>query len=202
MAVVERTITGRPSISFTSVRKYHQFGPHKFVTSACIFHTLGNLHPSTTEGDLIRIFREYGSLLNVDYKWHMVGPNRGRPRGFAFVEFGSEEDAAKAVRSTSDMIVRGRRLTVRLSDRNTSAEGSNIRGSSVDKCAAGSTFINREISSSLGTSLKRGRVEGGALDSNSNSSSNDKKSRTVRSIDEQMRRIRETLSKIESESSK
>jgi RNA recognition motif-containing protein len=138
--------------------------------------------------------------LSVDYKWHMVGPNRGRPRGFAFVEFGSEEDAAKAVRSTSDMIVRGRRLTVRLSDRNASAEGSNNRGGSVDKSATGSAFINRESPSSLGASLKRGRAEGGTLDLHG--SGNDKKSRTVRSIDEQMRRIRETLSKIESESSK
>lgn len=74
---------------------------------------VGNLHYSLTEGDLIKLFRAYGSLENVHYVWHMTGPHRGKPRGFAFVDYSSEVDAESALNAVDGKVVGGRKLIVR-----------------------------------------------------------------------------------------
>jgi RNA recognition motif-containing protein len=49
---------------------------------------VGNMHHSVSEGDLIKLFSGVGKVNSVTYMWHKVGPNRGQPKGFAFVEMG------------------------------------------------------------------------------------------------------------------
>ena len=79
---------------------------------------VGSLHPSVTEGDLIHIFSSIGKVSKVDYLWHLNGPYRGQPRGFAFVEYIDGSDAAKAKHNLDRKVVRGKRISVDYSTEN------------------------------------------------------------------------------------
>lgn len=48
---------------------------------------VGNLHHTVDEHALIQIFSKYGKLSNLDYLFHKSGPLKGKPRGYAFVEY-------------------------------------------------------------------------------------------------------------------
>jgi RNA recognition motif-containing protein len=96
---------------------------------------VGNLHPSTSEGDLIKLFQRVGKVQHVNYLWHKSGPLRGivvvvcflllttslpnhsltstgRPRGFAFVEMSTPKEALKAIACLSGKVVRGNHIIV------------------------------------------------------------------------------------------
>jgi RNA recognition motif-containing protein len=73
---------------------------------------VGNLHTSVSEGDLIRIFQKIGKVNDVVYMWHKFGPNKGQPKGFAFVEMSSSEEAKRAISSLHGANVKGRRIVV------------------------------------------------------------------------------------------
>eukprot|EP01041_Mallomonas_annulata_P004582 gene4582-9107_t len=76
----------------------------------------GNLHPSVSEGDLIGLFRLAGKVTSVHYMWHRFGPQKGQPKGFAFIEFSTKEECEKAVKSLHLSKLRGRKVVVRMSD--------------------------------------------------------------------------------------
>ena len=40
---------------------------------------------------LIKIFSKYGKIAKLDFLFHKTGIMKGKPRGYAFVEFGSKE---------------------------------------------------------------------------------------------------------------
>ena len=71
---------------------------------------VGNLEYSTTEDDLKNFFEEKGiqakdvTLIKDKYT--------GRPKGFGFVEVGSEEEIQKAVEFSNDQELKGRKLKV------------------------------------------------------------------------------------------
>jgi len=69
----------------------------------------GNLSFQTTQDEVRSLFAAHGEVTDV----HMVMDREtGRPRGFAFVEMASDDDAQKAI---NDLIARefgGRNLTV------------------------------------------------------------------------------------------
>ncbi|KAL1745226.1 hypothetical protein HDZ31DRAFT_36851 [Schizophyllum fasciatum] len=73
---------------------------------------VGNLHPTVDEYTLIRLFQRYGKVTRLDFLFHKAGPHRGKPRGYAFVEYASAEEATNALTSTHDRLLRGRRLVV------------------------------------------------------------------------------------------
>ncbi|TRM60992.1 hypothetical protein BD626DRAFT_503441 [Schizophyllum amplum] len=73
---------------------------------------VGNLHPTVDEYTLIRLFQRYGKVSRLDFLFHKAGPHRGKPRGYAFVEYGSTQEATSALTSTHDRLLRGRRLVV------------------------------------------------------------------------------------------
>ncbi|KAH9975281.1 hypothetical protein BGW80DRAFT_1296273, partial [Lactifluus volemus] len=58
---------------------------------------IGNLHPTVDEYTLIQIFSKFGNLARLDFLFHKSGPLRGKPRGYAFVEYAGEADAAAAL---------------------------------------------------------------------------------------------------------
>ena len=70
---------------------------------------VGNLEFSTTKEQLEALFSEVGSILDV-----FLPSDRatGRPRGFAFVEFSSEEEAANAIQRFDGYELGGRALRV------------------------------------------------------------------------------------------
>ncbi len=74
---------------------------------------VGNLAFSTTKDDLSAVMAEAGSVVDVFL------PNdraTGRPRGFAFVEFGSESEATKAIEMFNGRDLGGRALKVNMAE--------------------------------------------------------------------------------------
>ncbi len=70
---------------------------------------VGNLSYRVTEQQLADTFAEVGQVRSV-----FIGMDRetGRPRGFAFVEFDSSEEAAHAVRRFDGQEIDGRKVRV------------------------------------------------------------------------------------------
>jgi hypothetical protein len=48
----------------------------------------------TSRYTLIQIFSKFGSLARLDFLFHKSGPLRGKPRGYAFVEYAGEAVSA------------------------------------------------------------------------------------------------------------
>jgi RNA recognition motif-containing protein len=70
---------------------------------------VGNLSFRTTKDELATAFAPAGNVISV-----YVGTDRetGRSRGFAFVEFGEEEEAARAIELFNEKEIDGRKLRV------------------------------------------------------------------------------------------
>ncbi|KAI0708098.1 hypothetical protein C8T65DRAFT_650572 [Cerioporus squamosus] len=73
---------------------------------------VGNLHPSVDEYTLLQVFSKFGKINKLDFLFHKAGPLKGKPRGYAFVEYGSKDDAEKALTHAHDKLLRGRKLVV------------------------------------------------------------------------------------------
>lgn len=71
---------------------------------------VGNLSYSTTEDSLRSAFAEDGRV--VDDVHVMMDRETGRPRGFGFVEMGSDEDAQAAIAAWDGQDLDGRSLRV------------------------------------------------------------------------------------------
>lgn len=70
---------------------------------------VGNLSFQTGENDLQDYFASAGTVTSVNM---MVDKVTGKSRGFAFVEFGTAEEAQKAVEQFHQKEFQGRSLTV------------------------------------------------------------------------------------------
>ena len=72
---------------------------------------VGNLSFNTTENDLQDAFAAHGTVTETNL---VVDKISGRPRGFAFVTMGSEEEAQKAIEAMNGASLDGRNLTVNI----------------------------------------------------------------------------------------
>ncbi len=70
---------------------------------------VGNLSFNTMEVDLLDLFKAVGPVNTCDL---IVDKFTNKPRGFAFVEMGSEEDAQKAIAAINGKELDGRKLVV------------------------------------------------------------------------------------------
>jgi cold-inducible RNA-binding protein len=70
---------------------------------------VGNLHLETTADALAELLSPAGAIVEV---YLPADRETRRPRGFAFVQFATEAEAAEAIRLFHDREVAGRRLTV------------------------------------------------------------------------------------------
>lgn len=75
--------------------------------SAKVF--VGNLDFNTTKDEVQSLFSQIGEIKDV---FLPMDRESGRPRGFAFVEFASDEDAAKAIERFNGYELGGRALRV------------------------------------------------------------------------------------------
>ncbi|KAF7299264.1 Single-stranded nucleic acid binding protein [Mycena indigotica] len=87
---------------------------------------VGNLHPSVDEYTLLQIFTKHGRVSKFDFLFHKSGALKGKPRGYAFVEYGDKDvspttmlllsrahhEADKARIALHDKLLRGRKLVV------------------------------------------------------------------------------------------
>lgn len=83
---------------------------------------IGHLHPTVDEYTLIHTFSKFGKIAKLDYLFHKSGPQRGQPRGYAFVEYTSSEEAMQAVVGAHDKTLRGRKISVSYASKNADAE--------------------------------------------------------------------------------
>jgi len=70
---------------------------------------VGNLSFNTTEGDLLELFKQAGTVARCEL---IVDKFTNKSRGFAFVEMGSQDEANKAVADLNGKEFDGRALTV------------------------------------------------------------------------------------------
>ncbi|KAF8958416.1 hypothetical protein BDZ97DRAFT_1842014 [Flammula alnicola] len=73
---------------------------------------IGNLHPSVDEYTLLQVFSKFGKVTKLDYLFHKTGLLKGKPRGYAFIEYGNKDDALKALTMAHEKPLRGRKLIV------------------------------------------------------------------------------------------
>ncbi|KAF8234504.1 hypothetical protein L208DRAFT_1393891 [Tricholoma matsutake] len=52
---------------------------------------IGNLHPTVDEYSLLQIFSKFGKVTKLDFLFHKAGALKGKPRGYAFIEYGSND---------------------------------------------------------------------------------------------------------------
>lgn len=52
---------------------------------------VGNLAESLDEYALVHFLSKHGKISKFDYLFHKAGPMKGRPRGYAFVEYATPE---------------------------------------------------------------------------------------------------------------
>jgi RNA recognition motif-containing protein len=71
---------------------------------------VGNLSYNVTEGELREVFAEGGR--NVVEVKIVMDRDTGRPRGFAFVEMGTDDEATGAISSLSGREIQGRPINV------------------------------------------------------------------------------------------
>lgn len=70
---------------------------------------VGNLPYNLTEADLRDVFAESGNVAEVKV---VLDRETGRPRGFAFVEMSTDEEAANAIKILNGREVQGRAMNV------------------------------------------------------------------------------------------
>ncbi|KZT19343.1 RNA-binding domain-containing protein, partial [Neolentinus lepideus HHB14362 ss-1] len=106
---------------------------------------VGNLHPTVDEHTLIKVFSKFGKISKLDYLFHKTGLLKGKPRGYVFIEYANAEDAAKAIASAHDKVLRGRKLLVTYA---TQAPLNDVGGSG-QKYRKGALEANRPTTLSL-----------------------------------------------------
>ncbi|KAL5080882.1 hypothetical protein RYX36_009303 [Vicia faba] len=75
---------------------------------------IGNLDLRITEAALLKMFSPYGKIVSEDFLWQTRGPKRGEPRGFAFLQYSTKEEAILAKEKMHGRLACGRPLVVRL----------------------------------------------------------------------------------------
>ncbi|TPX42687.1 hypothetical protein SeMB42_g04851 [Synchytrium endobioticum] len=75
---------------------------------------IGSIAPQVTEYTILKTFQPYGSIKNIEYAWFTKGPRKGLPRGFAFVEYETEQEARRAIQALNNVVLGGRPIVVSL----------------------------------------------------------------------------------------
>ncbi|UZJ52471.1 hypothetical protein CBS101457_001791 [Exobasidium rhododendri] len=73
---------------------------------------VSNLAPQLTEHDLLLLFKPYGTLKKLDLIFHRSGPQKGKPKGYAFVELAQKDEAEKARRAIEGRTIKGREVRI------------------------------------------------------------------------------------------
>jgi RNA recognition motif-containing protein len=162
---------------------------------------VGNLHCSTTEGDLIKVFSKFGTVTDVNYMWHKFGPLRGKPKGFAFLGMSSAAEADFVIAKLDGVELKGRRLSVSFSD-NEHLVVQSSRGSSYskgDRVSQPSASVKQSNTDQpVGAGVKRSNSSGDTAgaskpDGKVADKDNKKQRRELYTVEERMRRLKEAL---------
>ncbi|GAA6023284.1 hypothetical protein JCM11491_003900 [Sporobolomyces phaffii] len=113
---------------------------------------VGNLSASVDEYSLMQVCAKYGKISKLDYLFHKTGPQKGKPRGYAFVEFATPAEADRARTTLNDKVLRGRKLVVSLASEQDPKEQQHSIGAFGGKKRGGgatSSEVNRPTAISL-----------------------------------------------------
>ncbi|XP_008803933.2 probable RNA-binding protein 18 [Phoenix dactylifera] len=86
---------------------------------------IGNLDQRITEANVIKMFSPFGKIVSEDFLWHTRGPKRGEPRGYAFIQYSTKEEAQLAKSKMNGRLACGRPLVVRFASEKYLAETAN-----------------------------------------------------------------------------
>ena len=81
---------------------------------------VGNIAFSTTEEQIREMFQPYGAIEKINV---VRDQDTGQPRGFAFIEMTSDEEAGKAIMAVNGSSIGGRALIVNEARRKTERGG-------------------------------------------------------------------------------
>ena len=81
---------------------------------------VGNMSYSTTEQDLRDLFGQCGTVADLKV---MMDRETGRPRGFAFVEMGTDAEAQEAIAQVNGRDLGGRTLKVNEAEERAASRG-------------------------------------------------------------------------------
>ncbi|XP_020248914.1 probable RNA-binding protein 18 isoform X2 [Asparagus officinalis] len=93
---------------------------------------VGNLDHRITEAHVLRVFSPFGKIVSEDFLWHTRGPKRGEPRGYAFIEYSTKEEAQLAKTKMNGRLACGRPLVVRFASEKCSADAADPLKTSTD----------------------------------------------------------------------
>ncbi|GAA6059228.1 hypothetical protein JCM10212_006621 [Sporobolomyces blumeae] len=111
---------------------------------------VGNLATTVDEYSLMQVCAKYGKIAKLDYLFHKTGPQRGKPRGYAFVEYGTSEEAKRAISALHERVFRGRKLVVSLASEQAPTDmSSSLGGVRKGKRPVAPSEINRPTAISL-----------------------------------------------------
>ena len=68
--------------------------PTLSLTAGCRLW-VGNIDPKIREIHLLKLFKPFGEIIQLDYLFHKSGPLKGEPRGYAFVAFENQDSAER-----------------------------------------------------------------------------------------------------------
>lgn len=74
---------------------------------------IGNMDTNITEYTMLQLLKKLGKIQQFDFLLHKTGPQQGQSRGFCFVSFEKENDAARAIIKLNHLQVMSKRLQVR-----------------------------------------------------------------------------------------
>ncbi|KAK3157003.1 hypothetical protein QOZ80_2AG0114920 [Eleusine coracana subsp. coracana] len=98
---------------------------------------VGNLDFAISESDVIKMFSPFGTITAEDFLWHTRGPKRGEPRGYAFVQYTTKEEAQLAKEKMNGKLVRGRPIVVHLASDKCSLESNSSQRALKEKKLSG-----------------------------------------------------------------
>lgn len=149
---------------------------------------VGNMHHSTSEGDLIKLFQTVGTVKDVAYLWHKFGPNKGQPKGYAFVEMSSVEETDKAIAVLNEKLFKGRKLYVSYSENEAMlSSGSNRSGQF--KPDSSSRFTGKRPAPAPAPTKTGSTTKGNGSDA----SSQKKQRKELLSVEEKMKKLQQAL---------
>ncbi|MQL78042.1 hypothetical protein Taro_010470 [Colocasia esculenta] len=86
------------------------------------------------------MFSPFGKIVSEDFLWHTRGPKRGEPRGYAFIQYSTKEEAQLAKMKMNGRLACGRPLVVRFANERCFAEtGASKAASDTKKLSNGSS---------------------------------------------------------------
>jgi len=94
---------------------------------------IGNLHHSVDEYSLLQVFSKFGKISHLDFLFHKTGTLKGKPRGYAFVQYANKDDALKALTMANEKLLRGRKLVVTYAHQAPLDQGGSFGGSKARK---------------------------------------------------------------------